>query len=312
MKKTDFMKRMYAVVLFAMAGVMSAMAYNNVWVKAEGYPTGAGRVYVSCYPDEDDIIYGDECDMKRATNAAPSTAFIWAQPSDGYQLAGYARDNGNNQYDNGVDEQVKVRYDGYFTAVYDPTEYGNAGASSQAEKEAKEALENMTEPTDHIYAVFTKGAVARVAEGQEVRGYVFANKLFTKPGDKVTFSAFGDSNSDEGVKYYRFDHWTDAYGENMGTNRFLTVTVEGMDVYYAHFVKTTKEEFKETENYQPFPEESDIAGDVNADNAVNVADISAIITIMADGNFVQKADVNNDGSINVADISAVITIMAGN
>ena len=51
-------------------------------------------------------------------------------------------------------------------------------------------------------------------------------------------------------------------------------------------------------------------GDVNADGAVDVADISSIITIMASGTNDPVADVNADGSIDVADISSVITIMA--
>lgn len=61
-----------------------------------------------------------------------------------------------------------------------------------------------------------------------------------------------------------------------------------------------------------------LKGDVNADGAVNVADISAIISIMAgdqgssqeSGSAAYDADVNEDGAVNVADISAVITIMA--
>ena len=51
-------------------------------------------------------------------------------------------------------------------------------------------------------------------------------------------------------------------------------------------------------------------GDVNGDGSVDVADISAIITTMANSEENSAADVNDDGSIDVADISAVITIMA--
>ena len=52
-------------------------------------------------------------------------------------------------------------------------------------------------------------------------------------------------------------------------------------------------------------------GDVNGDGAVNVADISAIISVMAGTENYEHADVNGDGAVNVADISSVITIMAG-
>ena len=52
-------------------------------------------------------------------------------------------------------------------------------------------------------------------------------------------------------------------------------------------------------------------GDVNGDGNVDVADISAIITVMAGSPDYDKADVNGDGNVDVADISTVITIMAG-
>ena len=61
--------------------------------------------------------------------------------------------------------------------------------------------------------------------------------------------------------------------------------------------------------------QADRKGDVNADGAVNVADISAVTSVMAGfgtGSDPERADVNGDGEVNVADISAIITIMAGN
>ena len=53
-----------------------------------------------------------------------------------------------------------------------------------------------------------------------------------------------------------------------------------------------------------------VDGDVNGDGTVDVADISNIITIMADGSNNRAGDVNGDGTVDVADISNVITIMA--
>lgn len=57
-----------------------------------------------------------------------------------------------------------------------------------------------------------------------------------------------------------------------------------------------------------------IAGDVNGDGSVDVADISSILSVMA-GDFSQyskeQADVNADNQVDVSDISTVLTIMAG-
>ena len=54
-----------------------------------------------------------------------------------------------------------------------------------------------------------------------------------------------------------------------------------------------------------------IPGDVNGDGTVDVADISAIISVMAGTTTYAHADVNGDGTVDVADISNVISIMAG-
>ncbi len=49
--------------------------------------------------------------------------------------------------------------------------------------------------------------------------------------------------------------------------------------------------------------------DVNTDGAVDVADISAVISVMA-GTLDVDGDVNNDGATDVADISSIISYMA--
>jgi len=111
---------------------------------------------------------------------------------------------------------------------------------------AQEKLDTMTTATDHLYAVFTKGAVSRVPDDELWHGNAYADKLYSEPGDQVTLSAWGDSWSQEagGVKYYKFSHWTDAAGNTLSTERHYTVTVQGMDIYYAHFTETTEDDYK--------------------------------------------------------------------
>lgn len=70
------------------------------------------------------------------------------------------------------------------------------------------------------------------------------------------------------------------------------------------------ERFRLTDNYDT-PKTN---GDVNGDGAVNVADISAVISVMAGSDAEDavsvRADVNGDEAVNVADIAEIITIMA--
>jgi autotransporter-associated beta strand protein len=57
-----------------------------------------------------------------------------------------------------------------------------------------------------------------------------------------------------------------------------------------------------------------VEGDVNGDGMVDVADVSAIISVMAGDSDISSAlaDVNADGTVDVADIATVISIMAEN
>ena len=237
----------------AMVFIYAATAFANedeiIWVKAEAYPTGAGTVYTDWSPT-DDKAFDATSEFKRYANMAISTAYIWTQPAGEWLFSGIARDNGNQIYDNGTDLQVKVNPDGLFTAIPYPEVFKGSSSTTEADELAQEALENLEKPTDYLFAVFSKGAVSRVAEDQIGCGYAYADKLYTEPGDQVTFSAYGDYFSLEGggVKYFRFDHWTDEQGSTVGTERELTVTVSGPAIYYAHFAETTKEEFKATEN----------------------------------------------------------------
>lgn len=243
-------KKWMAAFLLLVGSISQTFANEEqiIWVKAQAYPTGAGTVYTD-WASDSEKTYNETSEFKRHTNGAIGTGFVWAKPADGYQLAGFARDNGNGTFDNDTqaDKQIYVRYDGYFDAVYDPKTYSGS-SSSEAYALAEEAMNNMTAPTDLVYAVFSQGAVARPAVGQEPFARIWASKLYTTAGDQVTFTAYGDSFSDDnGVVYYKFDHWTNDAGETVGTNRELTVTVLGHDVYYANFVQTTKDDFKANE-----------------------------------------------------------------
>ena len=246
------MKKLIIAAAMVLMGTTTALANeaNIIWVKAEAYPTGAGTVYTDFgQVEEEQKEYDATSEFKRSHNADISSAYVWTQPAEGYLLSGFARDNGNQIYDNGTDLQVKVRADGFFTAVYDPTVY-NGSSTTEAIENANEALEELENPTDYIFAVFSQGAVARVAEDQIGCGNAYADKLYTEPGDKVTFTAYGDAFSPQGggVKYHRFDHWTDAAGNTVGTERELTITVSGPEIYYAHFAETDKDDYKANEN----------------------------------------------------------------
>ena len=247
-------KRLFvATSLFLAVSLESIAQYplNNVWLRADVYPAGAGQVFVDWALDE--VFYQSEfSEFKRSVNQAASRAYLLAKPAEGYQYAGVARDtNHNGQYDNDyqTDRLVHIWWNHYFSCFFDHTDYLVPGSNADTEELAKEALDAMTTPTDQVYAVFTKGAVAHRAVGEEAHGYVYCSKLDNQPGDQVTFFAYGDSESTdtEGTFYYKFDYWSNASGTEVSREREFTVTVAGGELYYAHFTRTTRAEFKETE-----------------------------------------------------------------
>ena len=58
-------------------------------------------------------------------------------------------------------------------------------------------------------------------------------------------------------------------------------------------------------------EAQSVAGDVNGDGGIDIADVQSILNAIAAGETNNVADVNGDSSINIADIQAVLNIIAG-
>ena len=52
-----------------------------------------------------------------------------------------------------------------------------------------------------------------------------------------------------------------------------------------------------------------LAGDVNGDGEVNIADVNVIIDMILKGINESKGDVNGDGEVNIADVNAIIAII---
>ena len=253
MKKNSTFKRMAAIALLVMGGSVATYAdyFQCIYAKADVYLAGAGTIFFDFgLQDFADDKFAASGEIKRVANLAPGQAFIFAKAAEGWLFAGVARDaDKNGQFTNEGDKHIHIWSNGYFDAIYDKTKYEDPSSSSGSMRLAEQALANMTTPTDQVFAVFTKGAVAYRAVGQEAWGKVYSSKLDNTIGDEVTFSAYGDSEAPEGggIKYYKFSHWTNAKGEKVGETRELKVKVTtGMEVYYANFVETTQKDFADS------------------------------------------------------------------
>ncbi len=101
---------------------------------------------------------------------------------------------------------------------------------------------------------------------------------------------------------------------NIGENVFENVDFEN---FVLHVPRGAKEAYKANERWGEITnivemEPEDVVGDVNGDGAVDVADITCVVTMILDENRITDAgDVNGDGEVDVADITRVVAIILG-
>lgn len=128
--------------------------------------------------------------------------------------------------------------------------------------------------------------------------------------------------SDDGSGPWRYDVYAQ-YGanapwwkvaENIPVDSAAVLKVYD-NIDYGFYIVATDEagnvEQKEPAREYSFMRGHSLKGDVNNDGAVNIADVAAVLNIMA-GNSTGNGDVNGDGAVNIADVAAVLNIMAGN
>ena len=142
------------------------------------------------------------------------------------------------------------------------------------------------------------------------------------PGDQMT-----DTVTIRGAKFYYVSYpinsedytFNIVFTSATGTPQTVDITGINKDVYYQLNVLNGQGKYTVTdvtkfyEGSNPLNQLKD--GDINGDNAVDIADVNAAIDIMLGkataSSFKGKADVTGDGQVDIADVNAIIDIMLG-
>ena len=95
-----------------------------------------------------------------------------------------------------------------------------------------------------------------------------------------------------------------AYCYSLVGGRGTTFDPDHIDKAYAHIDRGPR-------NPGYFSAPPKIPGDVNEDDAVDIADINAVIDVIQGRADYARADVNGDGEVNIADVNAIIRIIQG-
>ena len=144
-----------------------------------------------------------------------------------------------------------------------------------------------------------------------VKSYAFAGftslKSVTIPGSvtSMDYRSFGYCSGLTDVYCYAEDAPTIGEAFYKVQTSFVTL----------HVPEASIETYKKTSPWSGFgnilaiDDEPTLPGDVNGDGVVNGTDIQAIINLIVEGEYVEKADVNSDAQVNGTDIQEVINII---
>ena len=136
--------------------------------------------------------------------------------------------------------------------------------------------------------------------GRHVGDIILTNCLFDPSGD-ITVKGEGSATFSCNDGYVMNSYYTTAFGDEQGTDA-SSMTPDELATALGNAWKVAGSKVIPVMR---------IPCDVNSDFSVDVADIAAVIDVMATGDVNLNADVNKDNTVDVADIATIIDIMAG-
>ena len=260
MKK--FVTSLKAFAILAMLTVagnaMASSTFYAYYAQVNAAPEGKGTVYATY----DVQAEAPTPDMYKSSSEVQFTAmygnvYIYAQPADGYQLAGVSTATFNEAGEAIYNEDNITVPGETYTTMY-------ADSEISGEEEAAVAAMMPMDPNNVYYALFTR-VVAKPANEQMNRlGGTAISKVTNDNGDVITLTA--TPHYDESTK---FAYWIKKSTGEKITENPLTITVDGMETYEAYFTSDLRVDldFGAEESYKVWYNDRDaFIGDVKTLN----------------------------------------------
>ena|GEM_PF-1321151 len=217
---------------------VQTVGYANVNITVKAVPEAGGKVFP--FNQEAGIkAWRTEWNFKQPVAVGsmfemPFTMlFLYANPAtdQGYIFGGWYLDDGDGVFDATKDELMSEEAEYMAMTAIDETA---TIYSTQAEAKSGVFPE---QPTDLIFAYFTRGARVSMSVNQDddmeihaACGSVWVSKPVNEPGDQITVRAIANDG-------FQFEYWQDAasMGNIVSRENPYTFTVQGGEHLYAYF-----------------------------------------------------------------------------
>jgi len=278
-KERNIMKRLFTFIASALITASAgASTYYANYAQLNVYPEGKGKVYLdqtSTEPSDDK--WTDQAEDQAVEMAG--TFYMHAKPADGYQLAGFSEAT--------FDDMGQPVFNTDIVTTENPGGIPMSDSQINGDDEAKVRASMPLEPNRVYWALFTVVKAGYFPQHDQL-GKVSISKVCNDRGDQVTITATPDTEFDPTAK---FDYWIkESTGEKLTENP-LTVTVDKLENYKAHFSadKALVWNFDENGEYKIWYNESKLNTNSFPDNVWNVT--ITPIDSLDNGNRVNGANI---------------------
>ncbi len=250
---------------------LTGVPYYYNQVQLHSLPAGVGQVYVSDTAEESDTAWTGAEVADRKFDGASGSFYLHAKANDGWQVAGFAATT--------LGEDNLPVYTNELFSTGNPASADIAQSDYNGWDDDRWRGTRPSAPNRVYLALYTRVKPATVAEFDSL-GSVSINPAVNNIGDIVTMTATPNTDYDPTAK---FDYWIEESTGRKITDPVISVEVNGVETYTAHFTSdlVLTLDFPEEGGYKLFWSDRELASHRFPDNVYTVS--FQLIDSLADG-----------------------------